>query len=310
MPNKDIHPTYQLSEAYFYIHKTKLSEKGFGLDNTTKLIENSFGIYSCENLQNEIGPLKSNFYRIAFCFSGSLKVKIGLEDFIHAKNTIHFSTPGRLFRFYGRSGNLQAYYLMFTKEFLEDILPERELLLLYPFFDFLKKPFLALAPQEARNIKNLMIDISNEIQNGLPDSIRKIKLLLNIILIESKRSYTRQEIFENKNAAATSALTEKFKKLVAQLFISIRTVQEYADKMAVSINHLHKIIKEETGKSAGALIDEMLIMEIKALLRYSDLNISEIVDQLNFTDNSHLSKFFKRYAGISPTEFRKLKRQK
>ena len=75
--------------------------------------------------------------------------------------------------------------------------------------------------------------------------------------------------------------------------------------MAVSTNHLSKIIKHETGKTAGEFIDEMLIMEIKALLRYSELNVSEITHQLDFTDTSHLSKFFKKYTELSPLGYRK-----
>jgi AraC-like DNA-binding protein len=49
----------------------------------------------------------------------------------------------------------------------------------------------------------------------------------------------------------------------------------------------------------------MLLMEIKALLRYTQLNISEIAHQLEFTDASHLAKFFKKYTGLAPVAYRK-----
>jgi AraC-like DNA-binding protein len=35
------------------------------------------------------------------------------------------------------------------------------------------------------------------------------------------------------------------------------------------------------------------------------MRINEIVYELNFTDESHLNRIFKKYRGVSPTEFRK-----
>ena len=88
----------------------------------------------------------------------------------------------------------------------------------------------------------------------------------------------------------------------------LKHIQEYGLKLAVSPNQLNKVVKKETGKSTGELIDEMLIMEIKAMLKYTDLSISEIAYQLDFTDTSHFSKFFKRYAGIAPAAYRQKNR--
>jgi AraC-like DNA-binding protein len=92
--------------------------------------------------------------------------------------------------------------------------------------------------------------------------------------------------------------------MVGQHFIKIRSVAEYASKLAVTPKHLSKIIKEETGKTPSYFIDEMLLMEIKALLRHSELNISEIAWQLDFSDPSHLTTFFKKQQGITPLQYR------
>jgi AraC-like DNA-binding protein len=109
----------------------------------------------------------------------------------------------------------------------------------------------------------------------------------------------------NQSTDKTSQLVSRYKKMVAQYFITIRNVKDYAEKLSITSNHLQKIIKQETGKSAGEFIDDMLLMEIKALLRYTQLNISEIAHQLEFTDASHLAKFFKKYTGLSPVAYRK-----
>jgi AraC-like DNA-binding protein len=59
------------------------------------------------------------------------------------------------------------------------------------------------------------------------------------------------------------------------------------------------------GKTAGEVIRDRKLLEAKRMLVNLDLNVSEIAYQLNFSDSSHFSKFFKKHTGRSPEEFRK-----
>ncbi|KAB5217038.1 helix-turn-helix domain-containing protein, partial [Bacteroides ovatus] len=51
--------------------------------------------------------------------------------------------------------------------------------------------------------------------------------------------------------------------------------------------------------------DELVILEAKALLNSSSMNIQEIADRLNFANQSFFGKYFKHYTGMSPKEYRK-----
>ena len=44
---------------------------------------------------------------------------------------------------------------------------------------------------------------------------------------------------------------------------------------------------------------------VESRLLHTDMRINEIVEELGFTDESHLNRLFRKYKGISPTEFRK-----
>jgi AraC-like DNA-binding protein len=81
-------------------------------------------------------------------------------------------------------------------------------------------------------------------------------------------------------------------------------VSDYASKLAVSPKHLSKIIKHESGKNPSDFIDEMLLMEVKCMLRYTDLSVAEISYQLEFADPSHLTKFFKKHTEMTPLQYR------
>ncbi|MEL6134415.1 MAG: helix-turn-helix domain-containing protein, partial [Bacteroidota bacterium] len=59
------------------------------------------------------------------------------------------------------------------------------------------------------------------------------------------------------------------------------------------------------GKSAGNLIRERILLEIKRKLLHEDKTMAEISSELHFEDQAYFSRFFKRYTGQSPLAFRK-----
>lgn len=70
-----------------------------------------------------------------------------------------------------------------------------------------------------------------------------------------------------------------------------REVSFYADKLCITPKYLTTIIKAVSGKSAKDWILEYIILEVKALLRDSSLNIQEIVLRTNFANQSSLGRF-------------------
>ena len=51
----------------------------------------------------------------------------------------------------------------------------------------------------------------------------------------------------------------------------------------------------------------MVIMDAKAQLKSTNLPIYQIADSLNFNNVSFFGKYFKRYVGVSPQEYRNSK---
>jgi len=99
-------------------------------------------------------------------------------------------------------------------------------------------------------------------------------------------------------------LLRKFMQLIDNHYIDKRTVQEYADMLAVTANHLSQSVKQVSGKNALTFIAGRLAAEARSLIQYTDLEISEIAYQLNFSDPANFGKFFKKQTGLSPLQFR------
>ena len=73
----------------------------------------------------------------------------------------------------------------------------------------------------------------------------------------------------------------------------------------LSANYLGEYFKKHTGESLHQYITNYKLKLVETRLLYSSLRINEIAFELNFTDESHLNRIFKKYKGISPSDFRK-----
>ena len=83
------------------------------MDNTSELIDGGFGIYSTANTKKNIGPVKTEYYRIGIVRSGSATFTIGLETFLPVRNAIIFGFPGQLFSLQNPTGDFFAYYMLY-----------------------------------------------------------------------------------------------------------------------------------------------------------------------------------------------------
>ena len=64
------------------------------------------------------------------------------------------------------------------------------------------------------------------------------------------------------------------------------------------------VIKEVSGKSAKDWIVESIVLEIKALLKNTNMNIQEIAVKTNFANQSSLGRFFRKHTGMSLSQYR------
>ena len=59
-----------------------------------------------------------------------------------------------------------------------------------------------------------------------------------------------------------------------------------------------------SGRSAKDWIIEYSILEIKALLKDSNLGIKEVASRTSFQSNSVMTRFFREHTGMTPSEYR------
>lgn len=82
--------------------------------------------------------------------------------------------------------------------------------------------------------------------------------------------------------------------------------KEICRHFGISPNYLGKYFKKQTNETMQQYILNYKMKMVESRLLHSDMRINEIVEELGFTDESHLNRLFKKYKDVSPTEFRKI----
>ncbi|WP_051664218.1 helix-turn-helix domain-containing protein [Dyadobacter crusticola] len=113
-----------------------------------------------------------------------------------------------------------------------------------------------------------------------------------------------------QNAAAT--LVKSFKDLLSSQFpiayihqqITLRTPQQFADKLSVHTNYLNRVVKEVTGKTTSQLLAERLMQEAHTLIIHSNWTIAQISHSLGFDEPTHFSRAFRKHTAVAPSSLR------
>jgi AraC family transcriptional activator of pobA len=78
----------------------------------------------------------------------------------------------------------------------------------------------------------------------------------------------------------------------------------YAGRLALTANHLNALCRRVLNKTASALIHERVVAEAQRRLVHSAQPVAEVADALGFDDASYFTRYFKKYVGQTPEDFR------
>lgn len=224
-------------------------------------------------------------------------------------NALLFATPKVPYHWVPKDANLAGHFCIFTDEFLIRNKSGVELDDL-PIFKSGGYPVFLINDSEAEEITLVFQKMQKEISS---DYAYKYDLLRNytLELIHYGQKLQPAEAFYNGHNAS-GRVASLFIELLERQFpiespgqqLNLRTAKDYADRLAIHVNHLNKALKETTGKTTTSIISNRIIQEAKILLKQTDWNISEIAYCLGFEEVAHFSNFFKKRASLAPLAFR------
>ncbi len=102
--------------------------------------------------------------------------------------------------------------------------------------------------------------------------------------------------------------SELFNQFISQVNNFCRTysdVRFYAEQLNVSGRYLAQVTRRMSGKTPKTIIDEYIVKEIERELSTTTQTVQEIANTFGFSSQAHLTKFFKKMRGVTPSAFRK-----
>ncbi len=138
-----------------------------------------------------------------------------------------------------------------------------------------------------------------------PDGSSQVTLhLVSALLWYVDHLWSRQEQTDRKNQSREQRLFTDFIQLVSEFAPEHHTIEFYASRLCITPRYLSTVVKQASGRSAKQWIDEALVTRIKIDLLHTEKPITRICDDMNFPNQSFLTKFFKRMTGMTPSQFR------
>ena len=149
---------------------------------------------------------------------------------------------------------------------------------------YLEKPF---------SLEELHLTIDN-----LIDNVRRLKGKFSGALKQDDK-VEKIEVKGNDEE-----LMERIMKVVNEnLSDSDFNVEKMCDEVGVSRTQLHRKLKEMTGVPTSEFLRNIRLNEAARLIRERKINITQVSYMVGFANNSHFSTAFKKYFGMSPTEY-------
>ncbi|MDP9081059.1 MAG: helix-turn-helix transcriptional regulator [Bacteroidota bacterium] len=225
------------------------------------------------------------------------------------ENALLFATPKIPYHWLPEDSDQTGMFCIFTADFLT---PGKAGVNLdeLPIFQPGQLPVFQLGAEEVREIEYIFRKMLKELG---ADYRFKYDLLRNLVLElihYGQKLQPMQAISASQNAS--ERISSLFIELLERQFplesieqrLNLRTAKDYADRLAVHVNHLNKVLKEVTGSTTTQVISNRIIQEAKILLKQTTWNVAEIAYALGFDDPSHFSHFFKRQTDYTPAAFR------
>ncbi|MEI3789114.1 MULTISPECIES: AraC family transcriptional regulator [unclassified Chryseobacterium] len=269
-----------------------------------KSIDNEFMFERFEDLNRPPDlqwPHKHSFYEILWLTSGSAVNRVDYHQTEIGPNTLFFISPGQLHQM-STTKNVKGYSITFTEEFLLLTSNNKDKLLSLSFLHNSSiQPFVKLTDDRVNEIKRLIEMLEYEI--GLSEkSAMIISHLLFVLLNRIQRIIinTHDYIYDNVN----SLRFRKFRELVDCHYLNEKKIEFYAQQLGLTPHRLNEVTKHITGKTAGDIIRERVLMETKRLLVHTDWNICKISEHLGFADLSYFSRQFRKKEKLTPLDYR------
>lgn len=194
---------------------------------------------------------------------------------------------------------------------IKEILPFSEVILISGYSDFhhaqkaVEHGALAylLKPIEELNLYAALSKAKDRILARINDKDRIKRLKKEVKKLQSdfigSNSCVVNEEYKNGNIHFKKALS-----YINENYCSEITLEDIAERIFMNATYFSDMFRKVVGRTFIDYLNDLRIQKAKLLLGISELRISEIADMVGFKEDSYFIRVFKKYTGMTPSEYR------
>ncbi|UXP31228.1 helix-turn-helix transcriptional regulator [Reichenbachiella agarivorans] len=265
-------------------------------------------IYQKVKEKGEMPYNKRAYYKISL-IHGKNRAEYADKVIQIEQNALLFATPKIPYNYIPENGRQAGQFCIFTEEFFTQsisgiVLDE------FPIFMSGGYPVFELKDEEIKDISHTFSKMSNEISSDYAFKYDLLRTYVLELIHYGQKLQPAATLHPTHNAAVR--VTSLFIELLERQFpiespqqkLKLRSARDFADHLAIHVNHLNKVLKENTGITTTHFITKRILQEAKILLKQTNWSVSEIAYCLGFEEVAHFSNFFKKQTDLAPFNYR------
>lgn len=257
---------------------------------------------TCRNLNITNMPVRLEKGGLFLCQQGHADIVIDLKQYHITAGDIVVAFPYAVVQTISYSEDFDGNTLGADVSFFASIqIPDKSSYYLY----MMENPCISLVEEEWSKIVSLHDRLLNEhADEGHPLRREIDECMMKIIAYEIVAIYLKRKPLTQQPRSRNERIFQEFIFSLFNNYHIHRSLDFYAAQQSITPRHLSTIVKQMSGQTAGEWIISCTIMNIKSKLQDKGLSVKVISDEMNFPNPSFFSQYFKKYAGVTPTEYR------
>lgn len=248
------------------------------------------------------GVYSTDFFEILVFKKGTGTLVLNQQQITLSENSLIFISPFQKRQWKLEPNNLDFTVLAFQEDFLNDFFVDKLFTYRLLYFYQLEYPLnMSVTKEDIAKYCELLTEVKTELVTPKTDSVHIIRSLIYYLLQKINRQYAEKNQLSLEKTEGNYAF--QFKQLLETHIKQEQRIDFYTEKLHISRITLNKAVKTRFNVTATHLLKQRLLFEIKNYLIYSGLSVSEIANELNFSEPNHLMRFFKTQTRMTTTDF-------
>lgn len=245
------------------------------------------------------------FFQVHYVKSGSVRVYLDDRQYVES-GPMFFLTPPTIPHAFVTEPESEGHVLTVRQQLVWSLLEQDPRLAPPPPMAPACVALARLAPEyhaEAGRLALLFDELQAEIGSMTAGRAPALEALTRLVMISLFR-LAAQSLEARPARHEDLQVFHRFTALIEAHYLEHWPLEAYAAQMGVSEARLNDICRRIADLPSKRLVLERLMQEARRLLLFTGHSANEICYQLGFKDPAYFSRFFQRYAHMTPGEYR------